>query len=702
MTLPASVALIASAIQTEFGGANPASLSEYYKGGTYVSGSANAPNVPTSGTIAFDDFYGASSTSSQPASDDVFDISIYDGNGAARSIVTGKNMSTTAGMVWIKRRNTTENHCLFDTLRGTTAVLNTNATAASSALASSVTAFNSNGFSLGTATGVNTSAGLYAAWTFMENANFFKMATVTHTTGTASTVNLSSLGTVGMVSMKRTDSTSDWWVWHRSGTAGNNLRLNTTAAQSTTQAYLSVSGTTLTIASAQASGTYIIYAWAHNAAASGIIQCGSYTGNGSTAGPFAPVTWESQFILIKRRDSTGNWVMFDNLRGTTVSTVNATLLGNATTAESLATQHIISVADGFVLSSTSADTNASGGVYLYMAVRRSNKVPTSGTQVFWPSVYTGTNTNNRALNVGIQADMVWLRRRSASGAGYEGFLTAHRLRGQTWIKTEGSGPNETTTANGLDQQLATSEWGTAFTSNNAIYIGNASGATNTSPNINADTTANNHVCLAFKRARGAFDTRFYWGSGVAGPVGHQLGVVPEMMIVRSLLLTNNWLVWHKDLTSINHQLYLDTSSPEFGPYNEFTTMPTSTVFNVGTAAIVNSTSSYYLWHGFATVAGVTKVGSYTGNGTNQNISCGFAGTARFLLVKNRSSGHWYVFDSARGITAGNDPYLTTSSTAAEGTGANSVAAFTGGFNIIQNGSTNLNLSSNVYIYLAIA
>ena len=84
-----------------------------------------------------------------------------------------------------------------------------------------------------------------------------------------------------MVVVKATSTTSDWYTWHRSLTVGNNLKLNLSSAQSTTNAYLSVSGMTLTIASTCPSDTYIVYAWAHDPSADGIIQCGSFTTDSS-------------------------------------------------------------------------------------------------------------------------------------------------------------------------------------------------------------------------------------------------------------------------------------------------------------------------------------------------------------------------------------------------------------------------------------
>jgi hypothetical protein len=106
---------------------------------------------------------------------------------------------------------------------------------------------------------------------------------------------------------------------------------------------------------------------------------------------------------------------------------------------------------------------------------------------------------------------------------------------------------------------------------------------------------------------------------------------------------------------------------------------------------------------FATCPGVSKVGGYTGTGTTQTINCGFTGGARFVLIKATSTtGDWYVWDSARGIVAGNDPYLLLNSTAAEVTTTDWVDTAATGFELSNAGGNLANSSGVSYIFLAIA
>jgi hypothetical protein len=133
------------------------------------------------------------------------------------------------------------------------------------------------------------------------------------------------------------------------------------------------------------------------------------------------------------------------------------------------------------------------------------------------------------------------------------------------------------------------------------------------------------------------------------------------------------------------------------------TAPTSTVFTIGASSNINTIGSFNVAYLFATLAGISKVGSYTGTGALQTINCGFTSGARFVLIKNASDvGNWYVYDSARGITSGNDPYLFINSTSVEVSNTNFVDTDTTGFKVTAAAPAGLNFAGNTYIFLAIA
>jgi hypothetical protein len=168
----------------------------------------------------------------------------------------------------------------------------------------------------------------------------------------------------------------------------------------------------------------------------------------------------------------------------------------------------------------------------------------------------------------------------------------------------------------------------------------------------------------WKRAPQFFDEVCYTGTGANASFTHSLGVVPELMIVKRRSASGAWMV-NSQYLAADARLELQSTSavkatPEFGDvWNN--TRPTSTVFTVGTDSDVNASGGTYVNYLFATCAGVSKVGTYTGQEAAFNVDCGFTSGARFILIKNISfANDWYVWDSARGIIAGNEPYLRES------------------------------------------
>ena len=113
----------------------------------------------------------------------------------------------------------------------------------------------------------------------------------------------------------------------------------------------------------------------------------------------------------------------------------------------------------------------------------------------------------------------------------------------------------------------------------------------------------------------------------------------------------------------------------------------------------------YISYLFASLDGVSKIGSYTGNGSTQNIECGFSNGSRFVLIRNRNaSGQWLFWDSVRGITAANnDPYLALNSAQNQQTdaGARDIGPYSSGFQLT-GADSDINATGNLYIYYAIA
>ena len=185
-------------------------------------------------------------------------------------------------------------------------------------------------------------------------------------------------------------------------------------------------------------------------------------------------------------------------------------------------------------------------------------------------------------------------------------------------------------------------------------------------------------------------------------------VAPELIIIkkRNSATDSFWCVYSADLGvgKIGY-LQLNVAFDNAGINSWNNTTPTSTVFSVGTQTDLNQSADTYVAYLFATCAGVSKVGSYTGTGTTKQVDCGFTGGARFVLIKRTdypSTGDWYVWDSVRGIVSGNDPYLRMNSTAAENTSTDYIDPYSAGFEISSTAPAAINANGGSFIFLAIA
>ncbi len=220
----------------------------------------------------------------------------------------------------------------------------------------------------------------------------------------------------------------------------------------------------------------------------------------------------------------------------------------------------------------------------------------------------------------------------------------------------------------------------------------------------SNTSPNTYGTWNFRRAPGFFDEVCYTGDGTTNrAVAHNLTVAPELIIVKARSAANYWWMVYAEPLGPGKYLALQATFAS-GTNSAFPLAQTATNFYVSaTGADVNVSSVTFVAYLFATLAGVSKVGSYTGTGALQTIDCGFAAGARFVLIKRTdSTGDWYVWDSARGISSGNDPYLLLNSTAAEVTGTNYVDTTAVGFQVTAAAPAALNASGGTYIFLAIA
>lgn len=376
----------------------------------------------------------------------------------------------------------------------------------------------------------------------------------------------------------------------------------------------------------------------------GIIQCGNFSGNTTVS-----IGWEPQWIMLKRTDNTEDWITIDNMRGCAVGGVDAILNPNLSSAESMANDFIDFTATGFISKNLT-------GSYIYTVIRRNNKPPTTGTQVYNASTASGVVSAGFPVDLHIGA--------VRAGAANNHAVHSRLVGGTKELVTSSTAAESTITDLGFD----------SMTGLRASLV--AGGV--------------NHF---FRRAAGFMDVVCTNDNGASQMLNHSLGVAPELIIEKQRTSGTDW--WAQ-LHTINKLAKLNLTDAAFGSLSGYPV--TSTTFK--TAGFSSGTSVAYI---FATKAGISKVGSYTGNGSTQTIDCGFSAGARFFLVKATSAtGSWWIFDSVRGIVSAADPALQLNSTSAEITSADAVDPTPVGIIVNQEATCSINMNGVSYVYLAIA
>lgn len=661
------------------------------------------PLQATSGAASYDGFGGG--VPFEPTYiEQVFATHLYTGNGSTQTITNGIDLSTKGGLVWMKARSSALSNFLCDTARGRAYYLYSDWNGAQQGPSASnrdLTSFNTDGFSLGQNANadINTNAVTFASWTFRKQPKFFDVVTYTGN-GTAGRTVAHSLGSVpGCMIVKCTSDGSNWIVYHRGlGSPLKFLQLNTTIDASNafvwnntdpTATVFTVGGTGIEVN--DSGKTYVAYLFAHDAGGFGltgtdnVISCGAWTDSGSGTQTIT-LGYEPQFVIYKRTDASSNWVMLDNMRGWPVvnaSGSTANLYPNLSNAESGGNYGGNGpTATGFNM------PTLGGGTYIYIAIRRGPmKTPTSGTSVFTPLAYTGNGTNNRVITgVGFPLDLMIQGYRSSGNDPY----TNDRLRG----------PGRRLFTDVTNAEAS----GTLYGPQSYSMDGYTQGSDDASAaNINGNT----YINWVLRRAPGFFDVVCYTGTGSARTQAHNLGVTPELMIFKRRNATSNWTAFYSIGSSTFSRAVVNlTNAGASWNYTDsagLSAQPTSTTVALDGASGVNASGDTYVAYLFASCPGVSKVGSYTGNGSSQTINMGFTGGARFFLVKRTdSTGDWWVYDSARGIVANSDPALRLNSTAAEVTSADAVDTASVGLIVNQESTCNINVNGATYIFLAIA
>ena len=289
------------------------------------------------------------------------------------SVTTGATLFSqlpyTYGMVWGKDRTSANNNQLVDTVRGTSNVIQSNTTAAETTYSAptSTDSCVAWGWNAGSAAVTNTNGTITSTVSVNASAGF---SVVTYTgTAVAATVGHGLGVAPSWIVVKGRTNVSDWRVYHSAVTLPNVLNLNTTsAAASDPAAFGSTAPTSSVFTLGTGNGTnasantYVAYCWA---AIAGFSAFGSYTGNGSTDGPFIYTGFRPRYIFVKRTDAGGSWHTIDTSRSP-YNQVGVALYLDLSAAENADFNSDI-LSNGLKIRNSQSEINASGGTYVYAA-----------------------------------------------------------------------------------------------------------------------------------------------------------------------------------------------------------------------------------------------------------------------------------------------------------------------------------------------
>ena len=338
----------------------------------------NTQNLPTP-TIANGALYMAATT--------------YTGTGASRSVDnTLNNVSFQPDFVWVKGRSGATDHALYDAVRGVQLQLESNTTAAETTETTGLTAFNSNGFTVGALAQMNTNTATYVGWQWKANGTPAVTNTAGSITSTVSagatqgfsvvTYTANASQTIGhglgvaprMIIIKSRQYVTDWIVYHANLGNTGYVALNTTAAFTTNAGVFnntSPTSSVFTIGSGFTTalwGNSVAYCFAEVA---GFSRFGSYTGNGSADGPFVFCGFRPAFVMVKVTSAVVNWWIQDTSRSPS-NVSDDRLFPNLSNAEAVNSVYNIDfLSNGFKVRGTGTATNDNGATYIFAAFAES-------------------------------------------------------------------------------------------------------------------------------------------------------------------------------------------------------------------------------------------------------------------------------------------------------------------------------------------
>ncbi len=511
----------------------------------------------------------------------------YTGTGATQNI---SGLGFSPDLVWIKVRNNTNNHRLFDTVRGAGKDLISNSTGSESTTTTRLQSFDSDGFTVGTNAEVNSNGHNIVAWAWdagngspvsntdgsitstvkASQANGFSIVSYAGSlsaTGTA-TVGHGLSSAPEMIIFKGRDTASNWWSYHTSLTNQNYLvKLNSTDAEADKSSNGSMSAPTSTVFDTNYTGgintsddNHIAYCF-HSV--TGYSSFGSYTGNGSSSGPTVTTGFRPGFILVKRTDSSGfSWVIWDGSRNP-LGDFDDFLQPQSTAVEANnGTTKVTPSATGFQVTGTHTSVNASGGTYIYMAFKGSysdyvSDVNTDGTinsrvrantgKGFSITSFVGNATAGATVGHSLNStpEMLILKNRDSSSEYWTVFHTDVGNTKSLFLNSTGA------------EDTSSAYWNNTSPTNSVFSLGN---------NPVNNGSGNDIICYSFHSVTGYSKISSYTGNGSSTGPSVTLGFRPAFLLIKSSTAATGWAIVDNTRSPTNpttKTLFPDLSNVEY-------------------------------------------------------------------------------------------------------------------------------------------